>query len=70
MIMRVDAIILKRLNAKPLWAKTLWRAKPRVEALVQAGLVERITPPGGRQRNMLAITAAGVDAATKYWHAS
>lgn len=61
-MMRADAIILKRLNARPLWAKTLWRVKPRVEALVRAGLVERIVPPGGRHRNMLAITDSGVDA--------
>jgi DNA-binding PadR family transcriptional regulator len=70
---QIDAIILGRLYDRPNWAKSLCRVKPRLTALVNAGYVERIAPPGnnlssGRGRNMVALTPKGVDLIENYWH--
>lgn len=59
----IDAVILGRLYDRPNWAKSLYRVKGRLTALVNAGLVERIAPPGntlsaGRGRNMVMLAAA------------
>lgn len=57
----VERKILRILaEAGPQWARSLQHAKPYVHALIDADLVERVLPPTGKARNMLAITAAGV----------
>lgn len=68
----IDAMILGRLYSRPNWAKSLYRVKPRLTALVNAGYVERIAPPGnnlsaGRGRNMVALTHKGVDVIEAHW---
>lgn len=65
----VDAIILGRLYSRPSWSKSLRHVKPRVTALVSAGLAKRVKPPTGGATNMVAITDAGIDAIEKHWEA-
>lgn len=70
----IDAIILGRLYDRPNWAKSLCNVKPRLTALVNAGYVERVAPPGnslsaGRGRNMVALTPKGIDLIEAHWDA-
>lgn len=69
---QIDAIILGRLYDRPNWAKSLYRVKPRLTALVDAGYVERIKPPGNehtRGKNMAQLTPKGVDLIEAHWAA-
>lgn len=68
----IDAVIMGRLYDRPNWAKSLYRVKPRVTALVNAGLVERCAPIGnsdckGTGKNMLKLTPKGVDVIERHW---
>lgn len=67
---RVDALILSKLYDRPHWLKSLVPVRARVRALVEAGLAERIRPCPQGARNMVKITAAGVDAIEKHWKAA
>lgn len=64
---QIDAVILRRLYDRPSWIRSLKHVKPRVDKLVEAGLLERIKPPFGSTRNMVQITAKGIDAIELHW---
>lgn len=51
----VHKAIIAKLRNGPRWARGFQHAKPAVEQLVQAGLVERFTPEGGTGPNMLRL---------------
>ncbi len=65
----IDRIILEKCNDRPMWAKSLKAVNPRVTALVNAGYLERIVPPGSTQRgrNMLTLTASGRQILEREW---
>ncbi|MBB6424972.1 Myb-like DNA-binding domain-containing protein [Sphingopyxis sp. JAI128] len=63
----IDAIILGRLYERPQWLKSLVAARPRVKALVDAGLAERVRPCPQGARNMVQITPRGIDAIEQHW---
>lgn len=51
----VHKAIIARLRKGPALARSFQAAKPAVEQLVQAGLVERFAPPDGGGQNMLRL---------------
>lgn len=51
----VHKAIIAKLRSGPCWARSLQAAKPAVEQLVQAGVVERFKPEGGTGQNMLRL---------------
>lgn len=63
----IDAIILGRLYERPQWLKSLVAVRPRVKALVNAGLAERVRPCPQGARNMVQITPEGIDAIEQHW---
>lgn len=72
MLSDIDAIILGRLYSRPNWAKSLYRVKARLTALIAAGLVERCMPIGnsdckGTGKNMVKLTPKGIDAIEAHW---
>ena len=66
---KFDAIILERLYERPCWAKTFYRVKPRLTALIASGYAERISPPDtpNTAQNMVAITPKGEARIERYW---
>lgn len=66
----VDAVILARLYERPSWIRSLHHVRPRVQKLCDAGLIERCKPPVGTAKNMVRITAQGVDAIEAHWRAA
>lgn len=55
----VHKAIIAKLRKGPAWARSFQAAKPAVEQLVQAGLVERFAPQGGTGQNMLRLKEPG-----------
>ena len=66
---KFDIIIFERLYERPCWAKTFYRLKTRLTALVAAGYVERISPPGSinTAQNMLQLTDKGIARIERHW---
>ena len=56
-----DHIILRRLEDRPSWLRSLRFARAAWHRLAWFGLVEQVAPPGGGARNMLQLTQAGRD---------
>ena len=52
----IEAIILRKLENGPLYAKTFHHAKPVVDRLVRQGRICRVAPDGSRMKNMIALT--------------
>lgn len=68
---KIDIIIFERLYERPCWAKTFYRMKAYLTALVAAGYVERIAPPSSinTAKNMVALTPKGIDRIERHWKA-
>lgn len=47
------------LSQGPAWARSFQDCKSVVAAMIADGEVDRVAPPGGRFRNMIALTEAG-----------
>lgn len=67
----VILLVLGAMRHGPRWSVSLRAVRATLAMLVREGLVERVKPPGGTARNMVALTPAGrdylaaVDAATQ-----
>lgn len=68
---KFDAIILERIYERPCWAKTFYRLKPRLVALIASGYAERISPPDtpNTSPNMVKITTKGEARIERHWRA-
>jgi DNA-binding MarR family transcriptional regulator len=63
----LDQTILTRLYDRPSWSRSLQAVKPRVDKMIDAGLCERVRPPTGGARNMVAITQKGAAVIEAHW---
>jgi DNA-binding PadR family transcriptional regulator len=57
----VAVVVLRRCEDRPSWLRSLQRVRGAVSELERVGFLERVRPPTGTARNMVAITAAGQD---------
>jgi DNA-binding MarR family transcriptional regulator len=55
----IHSKILRDLREAPAWARSYQHAKGVISDLIDAGLVERCRPIGGRGRNMVRLTDTG-----------
>lgn len=51
----IEDMILRKLRNGPAWAKSFHHAKPVVKRMVDRGVLIRVAPVGGTQKNMIAI---------------
>lgn len=52
----LEALVLQKLAAGPMYAKSFRHVKPVVLRLIASGKVQRVAPPGLLKRNMIALT--------------